>query len=260
MTILQEIVRKRRTDVERAGRDVSVESLRQEAAGRTFRSLSESIRRPGSSGVIAEIKKASPSAGLIRGDFDPAALAREYSECGAAGISVLTEPNRFLGGPDDLRLARDNSSLPILRKDFMIDTYQMYEAAAWGADAVLLIAAALDPNSLQDLYATARSLSLEVIVEIHSENELPVALACQDAIVGVNSRDLTSMQTDLSVAFRIRNSIPGGRLTLAESGIRSRQDIVALRDAGYDAFLVGEILMRSLSPGSKLRELTGADS
>ncbi|TFH17919.1 MAG: indole-3-glycerol-phosphate synthase [Lentisphaerales bacterium] len=185
-------------------------------------------------------------------------MATAYTECGAAGISVLTEPNRFLGRPDDLRLTRENSSLPILRKDFMVDVYQMYEAAAWGADAVLLIAAALDPDRLLDLYAKASSLSLEVIVEVHSEAELPVALECSNAILGVNSRDLTSMQTDLSVAFRIRQSIPSGRLTLAESGIRSRHDIVALRAAGYDAFLVGEILMRSPSPGARLRELTGA--
>jgi indole-3-glycerol phosphate synthase len=204
------------------------------------------------------MKQASPSAGLLRPDYDPAARAAAYDRGGAAGLSVLTEPTHFRGSADDLRAARAASTLPILCKDFFCDPYQVLQAAAWGADVVLLIVAALDKRELRELYAAAREQNLEVLVESHSRAELGPALALEDAIVGVNSRNLKTLQTDLAVAAALAADIPPDRLSIAESGIRDREDIERLEALGYDGFLVGETLMRNADPERALAALRGA--
>lgn len=239
----------------RSVRDETV--LAREAAGRAHHSLKARLRREAGTCIIAEMKKASPSAGLLRPDYDPAALARTYERNGAVGLSILTEPLHFLGDEAHLRAARAQTTLPLLRKDFMCDPYQVTEAAAWGADVVLLIAAAL-PDALMDaLYRRALDLGLEVLAEVHTEDELKRVLPLGEAIVGVNSRDLKTLGTDLAVAHRLAAAIPPARLSIAESGITRRTEIVALESAGYDGFLIGEALVRQDDPGGGLAVLRG---
>jgi indole-3-glycerol phosphate synthase len=254
--ILAQIMRERRRDVARARRRVSLENLLWEAEKRPRRSLASRLALQGGPHVVAEVKKASPSAGLLREDYDPAALAREYAAAGATGISVLTEPRHFLGTEDDLRRVRAAVKLPVLRKDFICDPYQLAEAAAWGADVVLLIAAALDPGLCRTLYRESRELGLEAIVEVHNLDELAVAVECEEAIIGVNSRDLRTLKTNLAVAQALAAAIPDDRLCIAESGIKTPGDLRTLSAAGYDGFLVGESLLRQGSPGEALRTLT----
>jgi indole-3-glycerol phosphate synthase len=201
------------------------------------------------------VKKASPSAGLLRPSFDPAALAQAYVSGGAVAISVLTEPKYFQGSQADLKAVRRSVKIPVLRKDFTVDVYQVLEAAAWGADVVLLIVAALAPDQCEILYKESRELGLDVIVEVHSESELKVALACDEAIIGVNSRNLKTLKTDLTVAYELARRMPADRLCIAESGIKTREDILGLQEAGYKGFLIGESLLRETSPGKALKAL-----
>ena len=209
--------------------------------------------------MIAEVKKASPSAGLLRPDYRPGEIALAYAEAGASGVSVLTEPAHFLGSEAHLREVRQAVELPVLRKDFMCDAYQIVESAAWGADVVLLIVAALDSGSLRELYEAAISLGLDVLAEAHTAGELEAALGLEQAIVGVNSRDLGTLRTDLAVARALAPLIPKERLAVAESGIRTGSDICELARLGYDGFLVGEALMAEGDPGATLRRLRGDD-
>ena len=245
----------RRADVAEAKRRVPVAALEREAAARRHHSLSDRLRRAPAPRIIAEVKKASPSAGLLQAFYDPAAVAAEYEACGAIAISVLTEPRHFLGSEADLRQVRQAVGLPILRKDFLCDPYQVCEAAAWGADVVLLIAAALDAAGIRDLHQAAVALGLDVIVEIHAADELDAALACEGAVIGVNSRNLKTLTTDLAIARGLAAAIPAGRLRIAESGIRRREEIVELQELGYDGFLIGESLLRGEQPGRALRRL-----
>jgi indole-3-glycerol phosphate synthase len=256
MDMLDTIVAKRREDALRNEERVPVAELRRRASGIARRSLRAALLDGAGPKVVAEMKRSSPSAGVIR-ELDPAALARRYEEAGACGLSVLTEPHWFGGSEADLRAARAAVRLPVLRKDFIVERYQVYEAAAWGADVVLLIAAALEPAALRDLYECAIGCGLEVLVEAHTEAELESASALPGALLGVNSRDLKTLKTDIGTALRLAGLLPHGRVAIAESGIRTRRDVEVLEAAGYRGFLVGETLLRADDPGVMLRELCG---
>ena len=205
--------------------------------------------------IIAELKKASPSKGLIRADFSAAGLAREFEAAGAAALSVLTDEEFFQGSLENLRLASAATKLPCLRKDFIVDEFQLLEARANCADAVLLIVAALSDPELKALARRTGALGLDVLCEVHDEVELARALDAGCELIGVNSRDLKTFKVDLDTAFRLADRIPGNALRVAESGIDSGENIARLRAAGYQAFLIGESLMRAEQPGGALRAL-----
>lgn len=227
-------------------------------AGRPF---AEALARPGTS-VIAEYKRRSPSAGAIREDLECADVVRAYERGGAAAVSVLTEERHFGGSLADLRAARSATSLPILRKDFTIDPYQVYEAKISGADAVLLVVAALKPQQLQELYALAGELDLDALVEVANEEDLERALEIDADVIGINNRDLSDFTVDVRRTFDLLPSIPAGKTVVSESGISTRSQIEELEQVGVDAVLVGEALMRALDPEHAVRELvrSGATS
>jgi len=256
MDILSQIFAERREAVKTARRSLPLDALREAAAGRVHHSLAGRLAEPGLH-IIAEMKKASPSAGLLRPEYDPRGIAGQYLRSGACAISVLTEPAHFLGSLDDLRAVRVVVDIPILRKDFMCDVYQVYEAAAAGADVILLIVAGLDESLAGELHAAAREVGLDVLVESHTEDELAAALRLDGAILGVNSRCLKTLTTDLAVARRLAAMIPPGRVAVAESGIHTRDEIVNLQGHGYRGVLIGEALMSEGDAGAKLRELLG---
>jgi len=205
--------------------------------------------------IIAEVKKASPSAGVISEDFDPVETARSYEEAGAACLSVLTDKQFFQGSLDDLVEARTAVSIPVLRKDFTLDRYHLLEASVHGADCALLIVAALSDIELSELMNAAKELDLDVLVEVHNEAELDRALRVSPNLIGVNNRDLKTLQVSLETSLRIAPRIPEGVLAVSESGIRTADDVERLMDAGYSAFLVGESLMRQDDPGAGLAKL-----
>jgi indole-3-glycerol phosphate synthase len=227
-----------------------------QAAEHQPRGFRRHLAAPGG-GIIAELKKASPSKGLIRENFDPASLARELEDAGAAALSVLTEPEFFQGSLTNLELASASATIPCLRKDFVVDERQILEARAHRADAILLIVAALDQPTLMLLNRKAREAELDVLCEAHDEEELQRALDAGCELVGVNARDLRTFRVDLQTLFRLAKKIPAGVLAVAESGIGSANDIAELRAAGYGAFLIGESLMRAPRPGEALRSLLG---
>jgi indole-3-glycerol phosphate synthase len=212
-------------------------------------------RDAGRFGLIAEIKKASPSKGLIRADFRPAEHAMAYAAAGAACLSVLTDEPFFQGSDAYLRAARAACALPVLRKDFVVDAWQVREAAALGADAVLLIVAALEAAQLREFEAEALELGLDVLVEVHDERELDVALDLQTPLIGVNNRDLTTMRVDVATSARIAALVPDGRLVVAESGLENHDDLQALAARGVSTFLVGESLMREADVEAATRRL-----
>jgi indole-3-glycerol phosphate synthase len=224
------------------------------------RGFCQSLRRVAASGlaIIAELKRASPSRGLIREDFPVAELARELEEAGAAALSVLTDEQFFQGSLSNLEIASEATQLPCLRKDFILDEFQLLEARAHRADAVLLIMAALTPRELVDLHRKASELQLDVLCEVHDAEELKRALATGCETIGVNNRDLHTFRVSLDISLRLAEMMPAGVLKVAESGIESGDDIARLRRAGFDGFLVGESLMRAPRPGEALRELLGA--
>ncbi|MCX7892091.1 MAG: indole-3-glycerol phosphate synthase TrpC [Burkholderiales bacterium] len=212
----------------------------------------------GGPAVIAEIKKASPSKGVLRADFDPVAIARSYAAHGAACLSVLTDAPFFQGSAAYLGAARAASGLPALRKDFIVDPYQVYEARAMGADAILLIVAALDPARMRELEAVAVALGMAVLVETHSPEELDLALALATPLLGINNRDLRTFATSLATTLDLLPRIPAGKLVVTESGILAPEDVALMRANGVHAFLVGEALMRAPDPGEELERLFGS--
>jgi indole-3-glycerol phosphate synthase len=213
------------------------------------------LSRTGGINIISELKKASPSRGVIRQEYAPAALAASLEEAGAAALSVLTEEDFFSGSLADLKEASRVTRIPILRKDFIVDPWQVWETRAAGADSFLLIAAILDDSSLRELLDLGRSLKMEALVEVHSREELTRALAAGARIVGVNNRDLRDFQVHVETSLELAEAIPDDRIAVSESGLRSHHDLVRLQLAGFDAFLIGEQVMQSADPGAALREL-----
>lgn len=253
--ILDEIVRHRRADVASARATVPESVLRDSAVYREpRRGFLAALRRPGRH-VIAEVKKASPSKGVIRADFDPLAIAREYAASGASAISVLTEERHFQGKGEYLTAIRAAVPVPLLRKDFLFDPYQVTEARALGADAVLLILAMLDEALFLELQSAAGETGLDVLVEVHDEDELERALAAKAPLIGVNNRDLRTFATSLAVSERLAARVGSAAVLVAESGIDSPADIARLERCGVSRFLIGETLMRAPHPGEKLRQL-----
>lgn len=219
------------------------------------RGFSGALRAKSGRAIIAEIKKASPSRGIIRANFDPARHARDYEASGATCISVLTDGPFFQGHIDHLAIVRASTRLPILRKDFVLDPYQIAEARAFGADAVLLIVAALDEGALRDLAARAVAEGLDTLVEVHDEHELEIALRAGSDLIGINNRDLRTFETSLDVSRRLAPLVPPGAVVIAESGIRTAADLSSLAAVGVHAFLVGEQLMAAEDPGKALASL-----
>jgi indole-3-glycerol phosphate synthase len=217
-------------------------------------SLRHSIAQ-GRAAVIAEAKKASPSKGVIRADFDPAAIAASYEHGGASCLSVLTDVDYFQGADAYLQQARQACQLPVIRKDFFVDPYQVYEARALGADCILLIVAALDDDALRSLHDLARSLGMDVLIEVHNAQELERALRVDAQLVGINNRDLHSFEVSLDNTYQLLDRIPADCLVVTESGILSKEDVTAMRDQDVHAFLVGEAFMRAEDPGQQLKAL-----
>jgi len=263
MDFLSEIIAEKKTRLAIACEEyplgelrVRAEHVRREAKPHALR---EALSRSDQLNVIAEIKRASPSKGPIRPDADAVQLARDYEANGAAAISVLTEESRFLGSLDDLRNVSAAVRLPVLRKDFIFDEYQLYETAVAGAAAVLLIVAALDDETLKRLLVTAeQELGLDALVEVHTEDELRRALACGAKLIGVNNRDLRNFAVSLETSVGLAKHLPAGVIAISESGLRTRADLVRLQGLGYRGFLIGETFMREESPGEALRQLVNA--
>ncbi|MFQ5806670.1 MAG: indole-3-glycerol phosphate synthase TrpC [Phycisphaerae bacterium] len=258
MEFLRRIVAHKQQEVALRQRTRPLDQLKKVPARRP-RDFAAALRKPGI-GAIAEIKRHSPSKGPLCEELDPADLARSYARRGAVALSVLTDREFFGGSEDDLRLAREAVDLPVLRKDFTIDEYQIHEARQIGADAILLIVRILSDAQLRQYLQTARELGLAVLTEIHDEAELARALDCGAQIAGANSRNLDTFEVSLSTALRLKESIPAECTAVAESGIHTRDDVKRLAAAGYDAILVGETLMRAPDPGAKLGELLGGAS
>lgn len=260
MDILDRIVAAKRVEIARAKEVNPIRRLIERAsAAPPPHDLPSALRRSGRVNVIAEVKRASPSGGDIRVGADPVATAREYAEAGAAAISVLTDARFFLGAPEHLSGARAAVPLPIIRKDFLFDEYQVYESRVLGADGLLLITRIVDSKSLQTLIGVTRSLHMEALVEVHSEDDLRKAIDCGAAIIGVNNRDLGTMKVSLDTSLRLAPLLPPDIVKVSESGIETRADIDRLREVGFDAFLIGERLMREASPGKALAALIAGE-
>jgi indole-3-glycerol phosphate synthase len=252
--ILDEIAKEKRIEVEAKKKAVPIPVSRRSDIARDFTSA---IRRSNQSipNVIAEVKRASPSKGVIREDFQPVDIAKGYESAGASAISVLTDVKFFQGSLAYLTDCRSAVSIPVLRKDFIIDSYQIEEAQAAGADAILLIAALLDTDTLHIFRKHADSLGMASLVEVHDETELDSALESGANVIGINNRNLQTFQVDLETTFRLLPRIPKDKVIVSESGIATREDLLRLADVGVDAVLVGETFMKAPSPGEKLREL-----
>lgn len=258
-TILKKIVERKFQEVAERSALHSLSELQRRADAQTpcrgFVQAMTNALGAGRSAVIAEIKKASPSKGVIRESFDPVSIARSYEEHGASCLSVLTDSDFFQGCEAYLQQARSATALPVIRKDFIVDPYQVVEARAIGADCILLIAACLQDQQMCELDVAAKELGMDVLIEVHNQRELERSLPLANTLVGINNRDLHTFETQLETTYQLLPMIPDDRVVVTESGIHSLDDVAAMRQYGVDAFLVGEAFMRADSPGEKLREL-----
>lgn len=259
--ILQKIIQRKQAEVAERQAEVPLPAVRQHAddasAVRGFVEAIKTRLANSQPAVIAEIKKASPSKGVMREHFVPAEIAQSYEKGGATCLSVLTDIDFFQGSDDYLQQARNACSLPVLRKDFMIDPYQIYEARAIGADCILLIVAALDDGRMRELSTLAQQLGMDVLVEVHNAAELERALALNTTLIGINNRDLRNFNTSLNTTLELLAMIPADRIVVTESGIHTPQDVKLMRDNGVNTFLVGEAFMVADDPGARLRALFG---
>ncbi|WP_028208765.1 indole-3-glycerol phosphate synthase TrpC [Paraburkholderia nodosa] len=256
--ILEKIIAVKREEVRAAEQSAPLEELRLQAGTRDLRDFVGALRAKhdnGQAAVIAEVKKASPSKGVLRENFQPAEIARSYAEGGAACLSVLTDVQFFQGSAAYLEAARAACNLPVLRKDFIVDPYQVVEARAMGADAILLIAAALQPGEMRDLEALAHSLGLAVLVEVHDRAELTHALTLKTPLIGINNRNLRTFETTLDTTIGMLDDVPEDRIVVTESGILSRADVEKMRALSVHTFLVGEAFMRAEQPGAELARM-----
>ena len=259
MGIIDELIDGAREGVEARKRDLPVAELEAQLSARgEDRPFQEALVRPGLS-VIAEFKRRSPSIGDIAPGADVGTQVSAYERGGAAALSVLTDAPHFGGSLEDLRVARGAATLPIIRKDFIVDPYQLYEAAVYGADAVLLIVRALSDRELRALYEEARALDLDCVVEVHDGDELERALEVDAEVIGINNRDLDEQRVDIQTTFELMPDVPAGKTVVAESGISGREELFELDRVGVDAVLIGGALMTAADPELKTRELTGAD-
>ena len=259
--ILQKIVETKRVEVAAGIKRMPLAAMRADAESRVLtRDFVGALRgkiAAGAPAVIAEVKQASPSKGVLRPDYWPADIAQSYAEHGAACLSVLTDQDYFQGAIDHLKQARASCMLPVLRKDFIVDPWQIYQSRAIGADCILLIAACLDDTQMADFEVAARRLDMAVLVEVHDAAELDRALRLKTPLIGVNNRNLRTFEVTLDTTLSLRAAVPTDRILVAESGIATRADVQRLRDGGVPAFLVGEAFMRAAEPGEALRELFG---
>ncbi|BAO43005.1 indole-3-glycerol phosphate synthase TrpC [Thiolapillus brandeum] len=257
--ILKKIIARKTEEIAMARRKVPEEALREQlsraSAPRGFVAALKDKIAAGQPGVIAEIKKASPSKGVLREDFRPADIARSYAQHGAACLSVLTDVDFFQGSPEYLKQARAACELPVIRKDFIVDPYQVFEARAMDADCILLIAACLDDDQLASLNQLAMDLGMDVLIEVHDEGELLRALKVDNPMVGINNRNLRTFEVSLQTSLDMLAQIPDDRLVITESGILQPEDVDLMRQHGVNGFLVGEAFMRADDPGTRLREL-----
>jgi indole-3-glycerol phosphate synthase len=263
-TVLKKILAKKAEDVAARRASVSLDQLKsqcqegrgeQEGEIRGFANALAAKIEQGQAAVIAEVKKASPSKGIIRVDFDPVSIAQSYEKGGATCLSVLTEQDFFLGADEYLKMARAATRLPVLRKDFVMDPYQVYESFMLGADCILLIVAALEQAKMEELHGIARELGLDVLVEVHNEEELDRGLLIDNPMIGINNRDLHTFDTTLETTFGLLDKIPDNRIIVTESGILTTDDVAAMRGHDVNTFLVGETFMRADEPGMKLLEM-----
>jgi len=256
--ILDDIIANKKEELAGTKRRSSLAEVKARAADAgPARGFGKALSRSGAIRLIAEVKKASPSKGVIRGDFDPVRIAQAYEQAGASCISVLTEEKFFQGRLEYLAAIRKAAGLPLLRKDFIIDEYQVYEARAAGADAVLLIAACLEKDQMAEYLGIAGQLGLDALVESHTYRELDKTLLAGATLVGINNRDLSTFTVSLDTTLDLLKDIPDDRIVVSESGIKTRDDVVKLEKAGVDAVLVGEGLMREKDIGKKMKELLG---
>ena len=260
--VLARICARTRVDVEQRSQIMSLKEITTRAREvstptRGFGQALQHLTADRQVGLIAEIKKASPSAGILRPEYDPVGIARAYQAAGATCLSVLTEGSCFHGKTDDIRLVREACSLPILRKDFILDPWQVHESRLIGADCILLIMAALSESQASELIAIARGLDMDVLVEVHDEDELTRALALDTFMIGINNRNLKTLKTDIQTTIDLAPMVPPDRLVISESGIRSQSDLMRVGDIGASAVLVGESLLRQDDPGAAARKLLG---
>ena len=258
-TILRKIVERKREEIEYSKRTTRLEDLKAQASDQPgTRGFANALRQridAGTPAVIAEIKKASPSKGILRDPYEPAEIAESYEKGGASCLSVLTDHEFFQGHEDYLIAARNACSLPVIRKDFMVAPYQVYEARTIGADCILLIAACLTKDQMQELEGIAHEIGLDVLVEVHNSEEMDEALTLRTPLIGINNRDLHSFDVSLETTFNLHQRIGADRLAITESGIMTRADVEAMTGRGIYGFLVGESFMRAANPGAKLQEL-----
>ena len=249
MSVLEKIAAYKRVEVSEAKKARPLRMLMQDArhatAPRGFHAALDKAKEEGRPGLIAEIKKASPSAGVIRADFDPESLARDYEKGGATCLSVITDTPSFQGAPDDLRVARQATHLPVLRKDFMLDPYQIVQSRALGADCILVILAMVDDTVAAKLLGAAREWGMDAIIEVHDEEELARAFQFDFGLIGINNRNLKTFTTDIETSIRLRSRVPDGRHVVAESGLSKSDDLTKLAACGISSYLIGESLMRA---------------